>query len=84
MTIRDFIISEFPDQELLFADGFDNAVIGVDHASQRLIYSIDLCMEILVQEGMTMEDALEHLEFNVINAYVGEKTPIWCQDINWL
>jgi hypothetical protein len=29
---------------------------------------------------MSKEDALEYLNYNVISAYVGEKTPIWCQD----
>ena len=32
---------------------------------------------------MTMEDAIEHFEYNVAGSYVGEKTPVWvydCQD----
>jgi hypothetical protein len=34
----------------------------------------------LVLEGMTAEDAIEHFEYNIRGGYVGEKTPIWCQD----
>ena len=26
---------------------------------------------------MTPDDAIEHLEFNVVGAYVGEKTPMY-------
>jgi hypothetical protein len=29
---------------------------------------------------MSEEDALEHFSYNVSGAYVGDKTPIWCQD----
>jgi hypothetical protein len=29
---------------------------------------------------MTEEEALEYFHFNVMDAYVGEKTPIWCLD----
>ena len=29
---------------------------------------------------MDEEDALEHYYFNVVGSYVGEKTPIWCED----
>lgn len=62
------------------ADGFDDAIIGVDETSMRLIYSIQKCINIL-KNNMTEEEATEHLDFNVINSYIGEKTPIWCMDV---
>jgi hypothetical protein len=65
----------------LKADGFDEAVIGFEEQSGRLIYSVTKCLEILVEvEGMSFEDAIEHFDFNVSGAYVGEQTPIWCVD----
>jgi hypothetical protein len=73
------ILENFDDEELLMADGFDSAVIGIDEHSLRLIYSVRICLEILT-EDMTMEDALEYFSYNVSGAYVGEKTPIWCVD----
>jgi hypothetical protein len=30
---------------------------------------------------MDLEDALEHFEFNIRGSYVGEQTPIWCDDM---
>jgi hypothetical protein len=30
---------------------------------------------------MSEEDALEHFDFNVSGAYVGEKTPIYVEDL---
>ena len=65
----------------LIADGFDDAIIGVDEKSMRLIYSVSKCLEILIEDqGMSFDDAQEYFEYNVSGAYMGEKTPIWCYD----
>lgn len=75
------IIDYYFDEEFLKADGFDEAVIGVDERSMRLIYSTTKCLEILmVNHDMSMEDAIEYFEYNTKGAYVGDKTPIWCED----
>lgn len=73
------IIENYPEETFLVANGFDNAVIGVDQQSMRLIYSVSKCIDILT-EDMSQEDAIEHFEFNVSGSYVGEQTPIWCYD----
>lgn len=73
------ILEIYPDEEFLKADGFDDAIIGVDESSMRLVYSVSRCIEILC-EDMSEEDALEHFDYNVRGSYVGEKTPIWCVD----
>lgn len=75
------IVEYYYDEEILKADGFDEAVIGIDENSMRLVYSVKLCIEKLVTEGMSMEDAIDYFNFNVSGAYVGEKTPIWCHDM---
>jgi len=79
-TTLDFILETFPDEEFLIADGLNEAVIGLDGSSMRLIYSILKCIDVLMSEGMSERDALEHFEYNVRGAHVGEKTPIWCDD----
>jgi hypothetical protein len=73
------IIEAHPDTEFLIADGFDEAIIGVDTKSERLIYSVSKCLTILCRD-MSEEDALEYFEYNVSGAYMGDKTPIWCYD----
>ena len=79
MDIRKELCEHFGD-ELLFADGYDGAIIGVcgGHDSGRVAYSvpkmIDLCMR---EAGMPYEEALEWLDFNTFGAYVGESTPIY-------
>jgi len=75
------IISAYPEDEFLIADGFDGAIIGIDEKSMRLIYSVKKSIEILIVDQLMMEEeAIEHFEFNVAGSYVGEKTPIWCYD----
>lgn len=75
-----YILDSYPDEEFLKADGFDKAIIGVDPHSMRLIYSVSKCIDILMKD-MTEDEATEYFYFNVSGAYVGEKTPIWCEDV---
>jgi hypothetical protein len=75
------IVEQFQDEEILKADGFDEAVIGIDENSMRLIYSVEKCIDILMKQGMDMTEAVEYFEFNVSGSYVGDKTPIWCDDL---
>ena len=76
----DRIMEWFPEEEILLADGFDKAIIGVSNNDMRVIYSKSLCIDILISQGMDEDEALEYFEYNVSGAYVGEKTPIWCLD----
>lgn len=78
MTRKD-IVDSFEDEELLFVDGFDAAIIGVDTVTYRVVYNKEIMIEVLIAEGMSYEDALEHFSYNIEGAYVGEKTPIYCQ-----
>ena len=65
------------DENILLADGFDDAFVGVvERCGQPTIscYDRDRCIEILMKD-MSYEDAVEHFDFNVSGAYVGEYTP---------
>jgi hypothetical protein len=68
---------------LLFADGFDEAIIGVAERigmEAVVAYDIDKIIEILSRD-MTEEEAIEYFDFNIIGAYVGERTPIYVNTI---
>lgn len=80
MNILEAIIEDRYDEKFLKADGFDDAVIGICHHSSRLIYSYKKCLEMLIDEGMNESDAMEHLNYNTMCAYMGKKTPIFCMD----
>ena len=81
MTKKEQLEQNF--DSFLIADGFDDAIIGIDEQSERVIYSISKCIEVLMKDDMTQEDALEYLYYNCVGAYVGEQTPIWCWDLFW-
>lgn len=80
------ILENYSDEEILVADGFDDAVIGIatDFTDPRLIYSVSKCIEILMsRDGMEYEEAMEYFTFNVSGAYF-KNGPIWCwDDFEW-
>ena len=81
-TCTDIISDINPDA--VFADGFDAAIIGYD-ANCTVVYDYDKCMEILMErDSMTEHEAHEYMEFNVVNAYVGDFTPIFIHRLDVL
>ena len=69
------------ESDIYKADGFDDAIIGVDYNTGRIAYSVSKCITILmIDEQMTELDATEWFDFNVAGAYVGEGTPVWIDD----
>lgn len=79
MTLNE-ILKEYPEEEFLKADGFDDAVIGFEFNTMRLVYDKNKMIHILIEnDGMEYEDAIEYLEFNTWSAYIGEKTPIYIE-----
>ena len=76
------ILENYSDEEIIIADGFNDAVIGIatDFTEPRLIYSVNKCIEILMSDGTTRYDeAMEYFTYNVSGAYI-ENGPIWCWD----
>lgn len=83
--IKDAIIEHYADtDDILFADGFDDAIIGFEPNLWKVVYSRQKCIEVLSKEDdMNEEEALDYLEYNTFNAYVGDKTPVWVEDFGW-
>ena len=79
--IREECVEMTGDDELLFADGFDAAIIGVGVRCSKpdiVVYDYDLCVQVLVErDGMSPSEAEEFLDFNTVGAWVGERTPIY-------
>ena len=67
-------------EDTVFYDEFDAAFVGFGwqfNVGPVAIYNQDLVMDILKARGMDEEGALEYFSFNIIGAYVGERTPIF-------
>lgn len=66
--------------EALLADGFEQAYLGYvinTHHKSVAVYDAIKCVEILMRDGMTEEEAWEYLDFNTFCAYVGEDGPLF-------
>jgi hypothetical protein len=71
---------ELLDPNTLYADGFEDALIGLgwQHTKLLAVYDYKKCVEILMtREEMTHEEAIEWMEYNVVGSYAGEYTPIF-------
>ena len=66
------------EEECLTADGFDAALVGCTYGANVVaVYDIQRMIEVLVNEGMDHDDAVEFLEYNVVSAHLGDKTPLY-------
>jgi|TARA_R110000803_G_scaffold197310_1_gene260788 hypothetical protein len=75
---KTMLFQHLVDWECLLADGFDDAIIGISSCSSpKAVYSVNKVIEILMKEGMSQEDAIEHFDYNIAGSYVGDKTPIF-------
>ena len=73
-------MEEEEDRNVVFADGFDEAIIGVLNIDGpvRVVYDKWAMVNIMrAAEDMSFEDAVEFLEYNVWGAYIGPSTPIY-------
>lgn len=82
MNNKDERIEEWAKQEILSADGFDDAIVGLARRSDLVVvaYSVDKMLQIMVDGGISQEDAREYFEYNIVDAWVGENTPVYIED----
>lgn len=80
MGRRDLALEQVDGEELLFADGYDDAILGVVYrdGTNVVVYDRTKVLQIL-EKDMTPEEAVEFFEFNVAGAYVGPQTPIFLE-----
>jgi hypothetical protein len=66
-------------EELLFADGYDDCIIGVSMRKgvHIVVYDETKVVMKLANGGMTLEEAYEFFAFNIEGAWVGEQSPIF-------
>tara|TARA_Y100001951_G_scaffold33725_1_gene26597 strand:+ start:3768 stop:3995 length:228 start_codon:yes stop_codon:yes gene_type:complete len=70
---------------VLKADGFDDAIIGIGSRCGKpdiIVYDVNKCIKILINQNMTEEEARDYFDFNVVGAWVGEETPIFVREID--
>ncbi len=68
---------EYPDEQLLYPTDLKDAIIGTvdmfmgsEGIQTRILLDRERCLKILCdRDEMTLEEAIEHFEFNVIGSY---------------
>jgi hypothetical protein len=72
------LLEQLEECEALLIDGYDEALIGIGGAFNQLaaVYDRQKILDKLVSEGLTVEEADEHISYNIEGAFVGERTPI--------
>ena len=76
MNQIDKVIEMYPDGTFLIVSGMDAAIVGVEYSTLRLVYDVEKIIEVLMKD-MSREDAVEYFDYNILDAYVGEMTPIF-------
>jgi hypothetical protein len=93
-NIQDYIEENYPDHmdKILLADGHEDAFMGIVESfglEPRALYDYEMCVKKIRDEfspeviGMNERDemAREFMEYNVVQAYVGEHTPAFMRHL---
>lgn len=66
-------------------DGLDEAIVGLGtqaNGEMLIVYSYEKMLDIFMADGMTEEEAEEHIDFNVAGLNIGESTPFIMHEMN--
>lgn len=77
---REEIAEHIGEEEAVFFDGLDEALIGVAQRCGTLValYNAERCIEVLqVNEGMNEEEARDYFDHSVVQSWLGDNTPIF-------
>jgi hypothetical protein len=79
--------NDMMDEQVVQYDDLKRALIGWTcdwdtdgHRRIKLIYSSSRIIDVLMEDGMSEEDAREWFDYNVDQAYIGPNTPIIMYD----
>lgn len=84
MSPREYIAEVAEDALLLEPDTFDRAIVGLAERAGGMCvvaYSREKCIEVLMDDGCTEEEAVEHFEFNTLGAWAGDGTPVFITEL---
>jgi len=78
--MKDFALDELGVEDLVIADGYEEAFLGIAAGfggTMVPVYGYELCIQILMREGMSYEEAIEYFEYNTMGAYYSDNQPIY-------
>ena len=73
------MVEELVSENTLFADGLDDAIIGVVERAgfndTIILYDTNKIIKLLEADGMSNEEATEYFQYNILGSHMGEGTP---------
>ena len=79
MEINGYDIDEMAEGAVIL-DGFDDAIIGIVEqfgSGPRILYSKNKIIETLNQLGMTISEAEEYYDYNILGMFASEQNPVF-------
>jgi hypothetical protein len=76
--LKEFLV--LVDEDILIADGLSYAFVGLARSQGEIVavYSTNLIVdELMKKDMMDIETAEEYVQFNIADAYVGKRTPLF-------
>ena len=79
-------LEEINDQLVYIGDKpeqYKDAIVGLSHDDNHIIYSYMKLLQCMIDEGMTHEEAADWISYNTIRSipYMGEYAPILMYDL---
>ena len=75
------------DPELILYDGLDEAIVGVVQRfgmEPVVVYDLEKVREVLARDGGTFEEVEEHITFNILGLWAGDRTPAFLEKLEQL
>jgi len=66
----------------MILEGFEKAIVGIQKNTNRVVYSNQIMVNILIEDGMNRDEALEYLEHNFWSSWIDENNPIYMNQMN--
>lgn len=79
---REELSEQYPDLLVMDPEYLDEAIIGVAIriGFEAVCYDSSRVVELLMEyDGLTEEEAIEHMEYNMKGSWVGEHTPVFLE-----
>jgi len=85
MSLRDLAIEQVGGEDLMFFDGYDDAIVGVTYHKGENIVVYDRAKVLrILEKTMSPDEAADFFEYNIAGAYLGPQTPIFLHTIDAL
>ena len=71
------------EMEAVVLPGLDEAIVGIVliDGEARVVYEEEVVIDLLVEQGMEREEAIDHYYFNIENQSIGNSLPLFINSV---